>query len=149
MRRLAVSALDNPSVNRRSTSSSRLARNASSLGVAGAGLTARAKWAMNRLVTDASINALPAAAARTPSHELFGRGVFEHESARPTLERTVDMLVCVERGEHDHPGGAVGNDLPRGFETVHHRHGTSMALLWGHLRPWRSSMTAAAPGGAR
>ena len=37
--------------------------------------------------------------------KLFGRGVLEHEAARPGAQRGVDVLLEIERGEHQHPGG--------------------------------------------
>ena len=55
--------------------------------------------------------------------ELLGRRVLEQEPAGTCAQRLVDVLITVERGEHQDArrlaaGDAVRDDPPRGLETV-------------------------------
>ena len=54
---------------------------------------------------------------------LAGRqGVPEEEPAGPGSQGRVDVLVHVERGQHHHPGIAVGGDRRGGIDAVQNRH---------------------------
>jgi hypothetical protein len=57
--------------------------------------------------------------------ELLGRHVLEQEAARAGSQRLVDVLVEVERREHQHPHGRVAAELghpPRRLDPVELRH---------------------------
>jgi len=49
--------------------------------------------------------------------------VLDQEPARPGPQRAVDVVVLVERGEHEHPGVRTGGgDQPGCLDAVHARH---------------------------
>ena len=55
--------------------------------------------------------------------ELRGRRVLEQEAARARAHRLVDVLVEVERGEHEDPGPRLAGDEPaRRLDAVQPRH---------------------------
>ncbi len=54
--------------------------------------------------------------------QLLGRGVLEQEAAGPSAERLVDVLVGVEGGQDQHPGGGPGQHRPGRLQTVQPRH---------------------------
>ena len=65
-------------------------------------------------VTLGATTASPAATARIAGQQLLRRHVLEQEPARAGPQRRVDVLVEVERGQHEHPRGRAGGDDPPG-----------------------------------
>ena len=85
-----------------------------------------ANSAISRRVTVGASSASPAATSRMACRRSAGASILEQEAARPRAQRTVDVLVEVERREHEHAvapaSWVVGTDQMRGLETVEHRH---------------------------
>ena len=55
-------------------------------------------------------------------HEVVAPHVLEQEAAGPGVERVVDVVVLVERGEHDRAGAGLGAHGLRGLDTVQAGH---------------------------
>jgi hypothetical protein len=67
--------------------------------------------------------ASPDATTRTAVGELLGPDVLEQEAARARSHGFVDVLVGVERGQHEHSRlAAVGQEAAGRFQAVHLRH---------------------------
>src|SRR5215467_4802417 len=80
----------------------------------------------SRAVSEASRDGDGAVSGGGRAHrgdQIMPRRVLEQEPAGSGPERLVDVVVEVERGEHDHLGrGRSAGDQPRRLETVHPRH---------------------------
>ena len=102
--RSAISALLRPRASRPRTSRSRAVRSPraprSPARAVGPG---RANRSTSRRVIDGASSASPTATRRTAATSCSGGDVLEQEPARARLERRVDVLVEIERGQDDHP----------------------------------------------
>ena len=67
----------------------------------------RTNSSISRRVIDGASSASPAATTWIAVDELLRRGVLEQEAARAGAQRLVDVLVEVERGQHQHPRSVV------------------------------------------
>ena len=67
-----------------------------------------ANCSISRLVTDGASSDSPCATTRMAAASCSRRRVLEQEAAGPGAQRVVDVLVEVERREHQHPHGRVG-----------------------------------------
>ena len=94
-----------------------------------------AKSSTSRRVIDGESRASPPWTTRIASSEPFARGVLEQEAGRSGAQRAEDVLVEVERGQHEHARprlDAGGGQTRRGLDAVHAGHAD---VHQDHVRP--------------
>src|SRR5713226_10281923 len=120
----AISALLRPRASSRRVSRSRAVSEASLDGEGAVAGGLRANASMSIRVTEGASRASPAAAARTAAIRSCRGASFRRNPLAPA-QRLVDIVVKVERGEHDHLGAwlrSAPGDQPCGLQPVHAGH---------------------------
>ena len=102
---------------------------------------------ISRRVTAGAMTPSPRATVRTASTSAVGVDVLEQEPGRAGPQRPEDVLVEVERGEHQHLRQALGDDLPA-WPRCRRSRGIRTSSTATSGRSARQARTASSPSAA-